>query len=78
MATVSYQYMPEITINRALMDTLSEQEREDFVKASPTPVFRYNNITKQVLAHVPSSVDHEEHSGQNRVWRMTRTSSRTH
>lgn len=48
VATVSFQYMPEIKINRALMDTLSEQEREDFVKASPTPVFRYNNITKQV------------------------------
>lgn len=48
VATVSFQYMPEIKINRALMDTLSEQEREDFVKSSPTNVFRYNNITKQV------------------------------
>ncbi len=49
VATVSFQYMPEITINRALMDTLTEEQKEDWVKATPNPVFRYNNITKQVL-----------------------------
>lgn len=56
VATVSFQYMPEITINRALMDTLTEQEREDWVRSCPTPVFRFNNITKQVscLALSPS------------------------
>jgi len=56
VATVSFQYMPEITINRGLMDTLTEQEREDWVRSSPTPVFRFNNITKQVscLAFSPS------------------------
>ncbi|EIE18511.1 DNA-directed RNA polymerase II, 36 kDa polypeptide [Coccomyxa subellipsoidea C-169] len=48
VATVSFQYMPEITINRALMDTLTEEQKEDWVKATPNPVFRYNNITKQV------------------------------
>lgn len=54
------RYMPEISINRALMDTLSEAEREDWVAATPSrpeapPVFRYNAITKQVCAGVPSA-----------------------
>jgi hypothetical protein len=39
--------MPEISINRALMDTLSEAQREAWVEATPTSVFRLNAITKQ-------------------------------
>ncbi len=39
--------MPDIAINRALMDTLSEAEKEEWVDSSPTRVFRYNTITKQ-------------------------------
>ena len=48
------RYMPEISINRALMDTLTEAEREAWVEATPTRVFRYNAVTKQVCAGVPS------------------------
>ena len=39
--------MPDIAINRALMDTLSEAQKEEWVESSPTRVFRYNTITKQ-------------------------------
>ena len=48
------RYMPDISINRALMDTLTEAEREAWVEATPTRVFRYNAVTKQVRAGVPS------------------------
>jgi DNA-directed RNA polymerase II subunit RPB3 len=48
VATVAFHYMPDISINRALMDSLTDRQKEDFVDSCPTPVFRYNNITKQV------------------------------
>ena len=48
--------MPDIAINRALMDTLSEAEKEEWVDSSPTRVFRYNTITKQARWLLQSSL----------------------
>lgn len=48
VATVAFQHMPHITINRALMDTLDEKTKEDFVDASPSHALTYNSVTKQV------------------------------
>ena len=50
VATVTYQYMPEIHINHALMDTLSKKEKEEWVEATPTKVFSLNKVTQQVTA----------------------------
>ena len=52
------RYMPEISINRALMDALSEADREAWVEATPTRVFRYNAITKQARVHANPSPLH--------------------
>ena len=49
VATVAFQHMPHITINRALMDTLDEKAKEDFVDASPSHALSYNSATKQVI-----------------------------
>ena len=49
VATVAFQHMPHISINRALMDTLDEKTKEDFVDASPSHALSYNSVTKQVL-----------------------------
>ena len=48
VATVAFQHMPHISINRALMDTLNEKAKEDFVDASPSHALTYNSVTKQV------------------------------
>ena len=49
VATVAFQHMPHITLNRALMDTLDEKTKEDFVDASPSHALVYNSVSKQVL-----------------------------
>ena len=42
------------------MDTLTEQEKEDWVDATPSKgVFRYNNITKQVLRCLTIPAPHQ-------------------
>lgn len=53
VATVAFQYMPDIRINHALMATLTPLERREWAAASPgdgtpTAVFRYNDATEQV------------------------------
>ncbi|CAK0785902.1 hypothetical protein CVIRNUC_009115 [Coccomyxa viridis] len=48
VATVTFQHKPQISINRALMDTLDEKVKEAFVDASPSHALSYNSVTKQV------------------------------
>ena len=57
VATVAFQHMPHITINRALIDTLDEKTKEDFVDASPSHALSYNSVTKQVRAIRSHPVD---------------------
>lgn len=49
VATVSFQYMPEIKLNHALLSTLSDAQREVWVNSTPgSEVFRLNKATQQV------------------------------
>lgn len=47
-ATVTFQYEPDIHINEALMETLSLEEKQDWVESSPTKVFELDPATQQV------------------------------
>ena len=53
VATVAFQYMPDIRINHALMDTLSEDKKREWIASSPNPVFRLNPVTAQVHQACP-------------------------
>ena len=49
VATVSFQYMPEIQLNHALLSTLTDAQREAWVNSTPgSEVFRLNKATQQV------------------------------
>ena len=60
VATAVFQYMPEITVNRALMDALSEAEKLELVDADPSQVLKYNSVTQQ--ARRPASVAAARHA----------------
>ncbi|KAK7317897.1 hypothetical protein RJT34_02505 [Clitoria ternatea] len=47
-ATVSFMYQPEIHINDDLMETLTLQEKREWVESSPTHVFEIDPVTQQV------------------------------
>lgn len=49
VATVAFQYMPEIKLNHALLSTLTDAQREAWVNSTPgSEVFRLNKATQQV------------------------------
>lgn len=48
VATVAMQYIPEITINHALVTTLDEAQRQELCDADPRQTFRYNEVTKRI------------------------------
>ncbi|KAK9804348.1 hypothetical protein WJX72_008349 [[Myrmecia] bisecta] len=48
VATTFFQFMPEIHINQALMETLTLEQKQEWIDSSPTKVFRLNPITRQV------------------------------
>ncbi|KAG1666243.1 hypothetical protein FOA52_011545 [Chlamydomonas sp. UWO 241] len=48
VATAVFQYMPVITINDALMEELSEAEKEEWCKSDPSGTFKYNQLTRRV------------------------------
>jgi DNA-directed RNA polymerase II subunit RPB3 len=47
-ATVTFQYEPDIHINEALMESLSLDEKQEWVESSPTKVFELDPISQQV------------------------------
>lgn len=51
-ATVTFQYEPDIHINEALMETLTLEEKQEWVESSPTKVFELDPATQQVTDHV--------------------------
>lgn len=55
VATATYRFEPEITINEDLMATLTEEEKIAFVESSPAPVFKYNDQTRKVEIDAPDS-----------------------
>lgn len=48
VATAAFQYVPQITINHALVDTLSEAQREELCAADPRKTFKYNKLTRRI------------------------------
>jgi len=48
VATAVFQYMPVIQINDALMDELTETEKEEWCKSDPSETFKYNALTRRV------------------------------
>lgn len=48
VATAVYHVMPEITINEALVDELTEAEREELSKSDPSGTFKYNQVTRRI------------------------------
>lgn len=47
VATAAFQYMPEVTVNRALMDALSEAQKLELVVSDPSQILKYNSVTQQ-------------------------------
>lgn len=49
VATVCFQYMPDIRLNHALISTLTDAQREAWVASTPgSEVFRLNKATQQI------------------------------
>ncbi|XP_020224503.1 DNA-directed RNA polymerases II, IV and V subunit 3 [Cajanus cajan] len=48
-ATVTFMYEPEIHINEDLMETLTLEEKREWVDSSPTRVFEIDPVTQQVM-----------------------------
>lgn len=53
-ATVTFMYEPEIHINEDLMESLSLEEKKEWIDSSPTRVFDIDPVTQQVclFSHV--------------------------
>ena len=47
-ATVTFMYEPDIIINEDMMDTLTDDEKIDLIESSPTKVFDFDAVTRQV------------------------------
>lgn len=60
VATVTYQFQPDIRINRELMNTLTDQQKEEWVASCPTKVFRINPLTKEVEVENPSAYKYDD------------------
>ena len=50
VATCAMQYMPDIRVDAAVADQMSEEQKLEWVDSCPTKVFRYNNVTRMVGA----------------------------
>ncbi|PSC75301.1 DNA-directed RNA polymerases IV and V subunit 3 [Micractinium conductrix] len=48
VATCVYQFLPEISINHALMDTLTDEQKEEWCAADPRNTFKLNRLTHWV------------------------------
>ena len=70
VATAVYIFEPVITINQQLMATLTDDEKQEFVAASPRKeVFKFNEETRQVEVGNP-----EEYMYDNEVLKKARRS----
>ncbi|KAF7811019.1 DNA-directed RNA polymerases II, IV and V subunit 3-like [Senna tora] len=61
-ATVTFMYEPDIHINNELMETLTLEQKTEWVESSPTPVFEIDPATKQVVVR-----DHEAYTFDGEV-----------
>ncbi|CAL5378951.1 unnamed protein product [Camellia sinensis] len=59
-ATVTFMYEPEIHINEELMETLSLEEKTNWVESSPTKVFDIDPNTQQVVVVDPEAYTYDD------------------
>ncbi|XP_059652931.1 DNA-directed RNA polymerases II, IV and V subunit 3-like [Cornus florida] len=59
-ATVTFMYEPEIHINEDLMQSLSLEEKTNFVESSPTKVFDIDPNTQQVVVVDPEAYTYDD------------------
>lgn len=59
VATCVFQYMPEITINHALMDTLTDEQKEEWCEADPRKTFKLNKLTHRVEVANPETYQYD-------------------
>ncbi|XP_043721812.1 DNA-directed RNA polymerases II, IV and V subunit 3-like [Telopea speciosissima] len=59
-ATVTFMYEPDIHINEDLMETLSLDEKREWVESSPTKVFGLDSNTQQVVVIDPEAYTYDD------------------
>ncbi|RID44161.1 hypothetical protein BRARA_I00976 [Brassica rapa] len=59
-ATVTFMYEPDIIINEDMMDTLTDEEKIDLIESSPTKVFDFDSVTRQVVVVDPEAYTYDE------------------
>ncbi|KAK7251986.1 hypothetical protein RIF29_35638 [Crotalaria pallida] len=59
-ATVTFMYEPEIHINEDLMESLTLEEKKEWVESSPTHVFDIDPVTQQVSVVEPEAYTYDD------------------
>ncbi|EPS71627.1 hypothetical protein M569_03132 [Genlisea aurea] len=59
-STVTFMYEPEIYINEELMESLTLEEKQEFIDSSPTNVFAINPTTQQVYVADAEAYTYDE------------------
>ncbi|KAJ7556165.1 hypothetical protein O6H91_05G072000 [Diphasiastrum complanatum] len=59
-ATVTFQYEPEIHLNETLLETLTLDQKREWVESSPTKVFDIDQVTQQVVVVDPEAYAYDE------------------
>ncbi|GLJ45664.1 hypothetical protein SUGI_0961120 [Cryptomeria japonica] len=59
-ATVTFMYEPDIHINENLMESLTLEEKRDWVDSSPTKVFKIDEDTHQVVIHDAEAYSYDD------------------
>ncbi|KAF8404965.1 hypothetical protein HHK36_009860 [Tetracentron sinense] len=59
-ATVTFMYEPDIHINEDLMETLSLEEKRNWIESSPTKVFDIDPNTQQVVVVDPEAYAYDD------------------
>ncbi|XP_061355546.1 DNA-directed RNA polymerases II, IV and V subunit 3-like [Gastrolobium bilobum] len=59
-ATVTFMYEPEIHINEDLMESLTLEEKKEWIDSSPTQVFQIDPVTQQVTVLEPEAYSYDD------------------
>ncbi|KAE9613648.1 putative DNA-directed RNA polymerase [Lupinus albus] len=59
-ATVTFIYEPEIHVNEDLMESLTLEEKKEWVESSPTRVFDIDPVTQEVLVIDPEAYTYDD------------------
>ena len=62
-------YEPDIIINEDMMDTLTDDEKIDLIESSPTKVFDFDAVTRQVSLDICEWMSYlQVYSFETSVW----------